>query len=107
VGFEQGGYTRYCEQEKSRVAEIQKTIEVLQREKQTLPHTAGNCGGEVARAAKREEKKRVGVVPVVGRNGIRRSRTRNRRWNCVDLVPAQIQARERMSAEEKGAGSKR
>ena len=32
---------------------------------------------------------------------------KQRGWNCVDSETAKIEGRERMSAEEKGAGSKR
>ena len=65
VWDEQGGYTRYSAQEKSRVAEIQEMIEVLQRGKETLQHTAGDCGSGVGKADTQVEEKKHLQLPIL------------------------------------------
>jgi hypothetical protein len=65
VWDEQGGYTRYSAQEKSRVAEMREMIEVLEREKETLQHTAGDCGSGVGKADRQVEEKKHLQLPIL------------------------------------------
>ena len=83
MGFEQGGYTRYSAREKSRVAEMQKTIEVLQREKETLQHTAGDCEG-VGKAAREEWGKKSGHAGISGAGEETEGLELRRLGNCKD-----------------------